>query len=105
MLLVIVAVSFTSMGAWHAHQLAEGPDPKKNDALDARFAAKVQPFVESYCIGCHGGKKPKAQLDLSRDLNLKVAGVVKNMQHWEGVLERLEANEMPPEDAPRRASA
>jgi mono/diheme cytochrome c family protein len=70
------------------------------DALDARFATTVKPFVETYCVGCHGPKKQAASLDLSRDLS--VAGVVKNAKEWELVLEKLHAREMPPEEAKRQ---
>ena len=32
--------------------------------LERRFAVTVRPFVESYCLDCHGGEKPKADFDL-----------------------------------------
>ena len=65
------------------------------DALINRFATEVRPFVERYCVSCHGGKKPKAQLDLSRGL------AKRGVEHWEPILERLVAKEMPPESAPQ----
>src|SRR5207302_2323655 len=49
---------------------------------------------------CTGGEKPKAKLDLSAFTS--AAAVVKNERVWERVIERLEANEMPPEKAPRQ---
>lgn len=67
------------------------------DPLDDRFASQVKPFVERYCVSCHSGTKPKAALDLSRDLVVKA--VVGNMRRWELVRERLHADEMPPNDA------
>jgi hypothetical protein len=63
----------------------------------------VQPFLERYCFSCHGSKKPKASLDLSRDAT--VSAIVNNPRQWELVLERLQAREMPPENAPRRPRA
>jgi hypothetical protein len=81
-------------GAWGAFGLGQGPD-----ALETRFATEVKPFVERYCISCHGSKKPEAGLDLKSDLT--IAGVLKNIRHWETVFERLKAEEMPPEDAAR----
>jgi mono/diheme cytochrome c family protein len=68
--------------------------------LEARFRTHVQPLVKQYCIACHGPAKQKGKLDLSRDES--VALVASNMARWERVLERLEADEMPPEDAKRR---
>jgi mono/diheme cytochrome c family protein len=72
----------------------------QGDPLERRFAAAVRPFLERHCHSCHGPKKPKAGLDLSRDVT--VAAVAKNVRQWGMVLERLQAQEMPPEDAPRR---
>src|SRR5262249_22710171 len=67
-----------------------------------RFSAEVRPFLERYCFSCHGSKKPKASLDLSRDAT--VTAIASNPQQWELVLERLQAEEMPPAQAPRRPS-
>jgi hypothetical protein len=33
-------------------------------ALDQQFHQTVRPFVEKYCLGCHSGQTPAAQLDL-----------------------------------------
>jgi len=33
--------------------------------LDRRFNGTVRPFVETYCITCHGKEKSKGDLDLS----------------------------------------
>ncbi len=71
--------------------------------LEARFSATVRPFLERYCYSCHGAKKPKASLDLSRDAT--AAAVAGNGRRWEQVLERLRAEEMPPEGAPRQPEA
>jgi hypothetical protein len=70
------------------------------DSLEHRFATRIRPFLESYCTSCHGPKKQKAMLDLSRYTT--VAAVTKNAKQWELVLDRLHAGEMPPEDAPLR---
>jgi mono/diheme cytochrome c family protein len=75
---------------------------EKADPLAAQFDAQVKPFLETYCIGCHGPKKQAASLDLSRDTSL--AAVVKNAKEWELVLDKLHAKEMPPEQAKRHPS-
>jgi hypothetical protein len=59
--------------------------------------------VDRYCISCHGAKKQAASLDLSRDLTM--AGIIKNDKQWELVLERLHANEMPPEESKLQPTA
>ena len=55
--------------------------------LDRGFAQTVQPFLASYCIGCHGGTTPAAQFDLGPYTS--TAAVVKDYAHWNLVLERL----------------
>ena len=69
-------------------------------ALEDGFSKQVRPFLERYCLTCHGSKNPEAQLDLSTNANF--AAVAKNVNQWGHVLERLQAEEMPPEDAPRQ---
>jgi hypothetical protein len=70
------------------------------DRLERRFSTRVQPFLKRYCFSCHGPKKHKADLDLSRFST--VTAIATNARQWELVLERLQAEEMPPEDAPRQ---
>ena len=66
-------------------------------ALERSFNGTVHPFVETYCVTCHGKEKPEADLDLSPFTT--TASVVAGYSYWELVLERLEAGEMPPEKA------
>src|SRR5204862_7828118 len=33
--------------------------------LEGQFTRTVRPFIETYCIGCHGQQQPAAQMDLS----------------------------------------
>jgi hypothetical protein len=73
------------------------------ESLEQRFATRVRPFLQRYCFSCHGTKKPEAELDLRRDATLEA--VAKNARQWDLVLARLQAQEMPPEDAPRQPKA
>src|SRR5215510_3544354 len=66
-------------------------------ALERRFADTVHPFLETYCFGCHGKEKQKGKLDLS--LYSKAESVAQDYRRWETVLEKLKAEEMPPEEA------
>ena len=59
----------------------------------------MKPFLNQYCIDCHGERKKEAKLDLS--VYSSVDDVVKAQGVWEHVAERLEADEMPPEEAKR----
>src|SRR5712671_842315 len=65
--------------------------------LERRFAQTVRPFLTSYCVGCHGGHAPAAQFDL-RSYST-TAAVIRDMAHWNLVLEKLTAQEMPPKQA------
>ncbi len=73
-----------------------GADP----SLDQTFGSVVQPFLKSQCLSCHGAKNPKGKLDLTGDSSPKA--IVKNHRVWARVLERLEAEEMPPEESPKQ---
>ena len=68
--------------------------------LEATFTTKIQPFFERYCFGCHGSKKPAASLNFRKELSM--TAIARDAQQWELVLQRLHAEEMPPEDAPRQ---
>ncbi len=65
------------------------------------FAKTGRPFLEKYCIGCHGGKEPKAELSL--ELYRDTAAVVKQRKVWENVQKMLVTGEMPQKgkDRPR----
>ncbi len=66
-------------------------------ALDHDFASTIHPFLETYCFGCHGKEKQKAKLDLS--VYTSTQSVAEDYRRWEMILEKLKANEMPPEEA------
>jgi hypothetical protein len=65
------------------------------------FATAGLPFLEKFCIACHGGKEPKGELSLEsyRD----TPAVVKQRKVWDSVRKMIVAGEMPPrkKDRPR----
>lgn len=91
-----LTVAAVSLALSSAHFSAQ-PSAGKSDSLEERYSKSVRPFLENYCHRCHGDQKPKAMLNLVKDDSL--AGIVKNVGQWEHVLERVQAKEMPPEDA------
>jgi hypothetical protein len=121
--LSVFALGLIGLGAWYGFRpdvrpVAEGSNEGRGhedatpaetnpaspaDALEHRFSSLVQPFLERYCFACHGPKKQKGGLDLSRDLT--VTAIATNARQWELVLERLQAQEMPPENAPGQPEA
>jgi hypothetical protein len=65
--------------------------------LQGQFARAVRPFIETYCISCHGQQQPAAQMDLSGFTTM--AALMQDGRRWTQMLERLEAEEMPPKGA------
>jgi mono/diheme cytochrome c family protein len=62
--------------------------------LDRGFTETVRPFVQTYCVACHGGAQPAAQFDLRKYSDLPT--VVADLSHWSLVLTRLSSGTMPP---------
>jgi hypothetical protein len=111
--LPLIAIAFACLGTWQASPFgAPGVAGKHDlslslvgaqatgDALERRLSERVQPFLERYCLSCHSGAKPKADLDLKRDWTMKA--IASNATRWMEVLARLEACEMPPPKAPNQ---
>lgn len=60
---------------------------------------RIEPFLETHCISCHGPEKEKGDLrldQLSREFRLG-----EDSHLWREVIERVNAGEMPQEDEPR----
>jgi len=70
------------------------------EVLDREFRSTVIPFLNAYCLDCHGRDQQEAKLNLS---GYTTAGkVASSHQVWETVLERIASKEMPPKKAPRQ---
>ncbi|MFN7939633.1 MAG: DUF1592 domain-containing protein [Bryobacteraceae bacterium] len=65
--------------------------------LESEFSHTVRPFLQTYCINCHGRQQPAAQLDLSGFTTM--GALVQDGRRWSQILERVEAEEMPPKGA------
>src|SRR5688572_14916299 len=59
--------------------------------------ANPKPFVDQYCISCHGEKKPKAGLSLHKLSALPVKRA--EIDTWRAVLEKIDLGEMPPKSS------
>lgn len=75
---------------------AASADPAGGN-LQETFAGTIRPFLNTYCVSCHGKDEPKGELDLTPYATMELAA--KDAQRWKLVLERLEAGEMPPKKA------
>jgi hypothetical protein len=65
--------------------------------LAQRFDGTIRPLLNTYCVDCHSGKKPKGDLDFERFTDL--GRVVEEYSEWSLALEKLEGREMPSEKA------
>lgn len=71
--------------------------------LERDFAKTVRPFVENYCLSCHDTETAKADFDISPYTSIDA--IVRDYQHWDMVLEKLETAEMPPKKAKKQPAA
>jgi len=70
--------------------------PARSDA----FETSVKPFLQSYCYSCHSGRQPAAAFDLTSYGTAD--SVLDDQRHWNLVIARLKADEMPPSQARQR---
>ncbi len=66
-------------------------------AEQARFDRHILPLMTRYCVGCHSGAKPAAELDI-RSAKTE-ADVLKNRPHWERIANAVRGHHMPPPGA------
>jgi hypothetical protein len=67
--------------------------------LDKQFTQTVRPFLTKYCIGCHSGATPAAQIDFKSYSTLD--SVVRDFPHWATALDKLNKQQMPPKPVPQ----
>ncbi len=98
--LLPVLVCVRTLASGPADDQTSKPAPTKTTAtapLENRFRDTVRPFVDTYCVGCHGKENPKGDLDLS--VFATADSVAKDLAQWEVVLEQLKSGTMPPAKA------
>ncbi len=91
-----IAVFVISVAPLVQQSVAKAAEPSRVE-LAGRFGDKVRPFLKAFCLDCHSGEKPKGDLDLAPYSSLD--SVEKDSRQWAKVLEKLKAEEMPPEEA------
>jgi len=70
---------------------------------EVQFTKTVQPFLSSYCVGCHNAKTKAANLDLQQFDSAQ--SVRANLKVWKKVAWRLQVGEMPPPKTPQPKAA
>ena len=73
--------------------------PKLDAENTPDFSKAGRPFLEKYCISCHGGAKPKGELSLEpfRD----VGSMVSQRKIWDSLVKQVASGEMPPKGKDR----
>jgi mono/diheme cytochrome c family protein len=96
------ARAFLLIGALaHPARSQESAAPAERPMPDELAAAPA--FFEQHCVKCHGPAKHKANLRL--DLLRWDEADETALEHWQTIVDRLTAGEMPPESEPRPDSA
>ncbi len=70
---------------------------QESDAIAEHFQSKVRPFLEKFCLDCHGVETQESGLNLNGYTSAK--SVIRDVAHWDIILQRLADREMPPLDA------
>lgn len=83
---------------------AFAPSVFASDDFDATaFNSKVKPFLETYCINCHGPKKQKGDMRLD-GVSFPIVHD-DALTHFQNVLDMLELEDMPPEEKKQPSEA
>ena len=69
--------------------------PKSNPKKTIKY--REVEFIKRYCLECHSGKNPKANLDLSRFDSMN--RILSKALLWDEILIRLSEGDMPPKEA------
>ncbi len=64
---------------------------------DEEFTRKIRPFLNTYCISCHGSEKQKGKIRFDR-LTASMSDR-KEAELWARMLEAMEFGEMPSDSA------
>lgn len=91
---ILAVGALLAIGLPNAQRPTSAQEPKSAD-----YATAVQPLLKTYCLNCHSAKAKKGSLDLERFATLD--DVRKDVKVWQGVIEQIEADEMPPKDKPQ----
>lgn len=67
------------------------------------FNLQVEPLLQKYCVRCHGGKTPNAEIGLDIIDPDIITG--EHFGKWEDVREAFNTGEMPPKDEPQPTAA
>lgn len=106
LLLLGVLPSFTSLAAAQpqdddrpdaeAQVVDAATETARRAEAEQTFKKKVEPFVNRYCIECHG-PRPEAGINLRSAL--RTPGAASSFLHWKKAVANVRVNDMPPDYA------
>lgn len=67
------------------------------------YTKEIVPLLQRYCFACHSATVKKGGLDLQRFTS--VAELRKDVKPWQGVIEQVQAGQMPPAGLPQPTAA
>jgi hypothetical protein len=89
-LLIAVFACLFSASSAHAQEVTLA-------TLQGDFDKTARPFLQTYCITCHSGERPKGQIDLSTFSTLD--SISKEHATWKIILDQISSKDMPPDTA------
>lgn len=70
--------------------LSAGVSPTQGD----QFTDSIEPYLQKFCVTCHGSTDPKGGLDLTSFKSDKT--VIANFRRWNNITTFIQSGEMPP---------
>ena len=91
------------MAFFIATTAVEAEETRSEGGGGARFPAKINQFLNTHCVSCHGPDKQKGKFRIDRLEQDLINGA--HGDDWHEVLDALNLGEMPPEDEPQPSGA
>jgi hypothetical protein len=96
-LVLVLAFVLSLVAPSHAESDVEaGDEVALREDAKKTFKEQVGPFVEKYCVKCHGSR-PKGGINLQSALSSP--GSASSFLHWKKAVANVKVHDMPPEDA------
>lgn len=70
---------------------------RKVEKSEAQFNSQIKPLLAKYCLDCHSGEEAEAGLSLEKYTTR--SSILKQREHWEKIVKRIQIQSMPPKDA------
>src|SRR5688572_27628750 len=68
----------------------------KPSARDKEFETQIRPLLETHCFSCHGPRKQKSKVDVSKDRT--ELDLARNQPMWLSAVKQIKSRAMPPDD-------